>query len=157
MFTSSDPPDVETAWRVFFVLGAILAGLGGVNLLLLWIPYVSGKPEWEFGTAGTYLDIFPLCGLGFVLLISASVALGQRWTTRALAAVCVVVALLTGLVGVRYATALPQVLDVMADGIVRLHTTKTAVKAGLQAVLYPALLLIIAVRASRATWRAGLP
>jgi len=30
------------------------------------------------------------------------------------------------------------------------------VKAGLQAVLYPALLLIIAVRASRATWRAGL-
>jgi hypothetical protein len=157
MFTSSDPPDVETAWRVFFVLGAILAVVGGVNLVLLWIPYVSGRPEWEFGTAGTYLDIFPLSALGFVLLISASVALGLRRTTRVLAALCVLVALLTGLVGVRYATVLPQVLDVMADRIVRLHTTKTAVKAGLQAVLYPALLLIIAIRASRATWRTALP
>jgi uncharacterized membrane protein len=141
-------------WRIIIILGATLAVVGGIDLAVLWFPASLETPEWGFGTASTFFDTFPQFGLGVVLLLAASIALNWRWTTRGLATICLLISVLMWLAAFLYLTALPFVTQVAAEPLVRAHVQKATVKTGLQALVYPLLLLLLAVRGWRSTLRA---
>ena len=152
MSSSSLPSSVDAGvWRIVLVLGALLAVVGGIDLVSLWFPASPEIPEWGFGTASTFFDTFPQLGLGVVLLLAASIALNWRWTTRGVATFCVLISVLMWLAAYLYLTALPFVTQVTADPLVRAHVQKATVKTGLQALVYPLLLLLLAVRGWRST------
>jgi hypothetical protein len=138
-------------WRIILILGATLALVGGIDLAVLWFPTNLETPEWGFGTASTSFDTFPQFGLGVVLLLAASIALNWRWTTRGVATLCLIISLLMWLAAFLYLTALPFVMQVAADPFVRAHVQKATAKTGLQALIYPLLLLLLAVRGWRST------
>jgi hypothetical protein len=138
-------------WRIVLLLGALLALVGGMDLAALWFPASPEVPEWGFGTASTFFDTFPQFGLGVVFLLSASTALNRRWTTRAVATLCVLTSILMWLAAYLYLSALPFVTQVATEPLVRAHVQKATAKTGLQALVYPMLLLLLAVRGWRST------
>jgi hypothetical protein len=141
----------EAIWRGLLVLGALLAVLGALDMAVLWLPTNLGAPEWGFGTVSTSFDTFPQFGLGIALLLAASVALGLRWTTRWLAIVCLLTSMLLWLAGFLYLTSLPFMFQVNAAPSVRFHVEKATAKTALQALVYPLLLLLLALRGWRVT------
>jgi hypothetical protein len=144
-------PDAEPAWRAIMVVGAVLTAAGLTDQMMLWLPLGLAAPAWAFGTATTFFDTFPLLGLGLVFWLGAAVALGLRWTTRGLATACVLLALFLWLVAALYVRLFPQILRLATEPAVRIHVEKAAVKTGFQALMYPITLLVLALRAWRAT------
>jgi hypothetical protein len=150
------PADAEEAiWRGLLILGALLAVLGALDMAALWLPAQLGTPEWGFGTVTTSFDTFPQFGLGIALLLAASVALGLRWTIRGLAALCLLTSVLMWLAAFLYLMSLPFVLQINAAPIVRYHVEKATVKTALQTLVYPLLLLLLALRGWRVTLGSG--
>ncbi len=150
MATSEQVPD-GPIWRLLLGLGTLFVIVGALELVSLWIPPEFAVEGWRFGTATAFLDTFPLLGLGVVFLLAAVVALGHRRTTRALAVVCVVLAVCVCLAAVLYLSILPAVLRIAKDPAVRGHIIEGTVKAGLQGLLYPTVLILLSVVAWRTT------
>ena len=144
-------PDAEPAWRAILIVGAALTAAGLTDQLVLWLPLDLATPAWGFGTVTTFFDTFPLLGLGLAFWLGAAVALGLRWTTRGLAIVCVLLGLFLWLVAALYVRVFPQIWRLATEPAVRVHVEKAAVKTGMQALLYPIILFVLAVRAWRAT------
>lgn len=140
-----------TMWRLVFGLGVLMATVGGLEVVLLWIPVRFPSTAWGFATATTFLDAIPLLGLGLAFLLAGSVALGLPWTTRAAAGACVLLALVVCLAAVLYFSALPATLGVTTDPLMRTQLTKLTVKAGLQTLIYPTAFIVLAALSWRAT------
>jgi hypothetical protein len=148
---STLPPDAEPAWRAILVVSAVLVASGLLDQVLLWFPLELGAPAWKYGTATTFFDTFPLLGLGLVLGLAAAVALGLRVTARGLAVLCLVIAALLWLVAALYVSVFSPVMQLAVDRSIRTQVEKGALKTGLQALFYPIVLVVLAVRAWRAT------
>jgi hypothetical protein len=138
-------------WRALLVLGAVLGGLGGLELAALWLPPVPRTPEGVFGTTSAFFAGFPQLALGLVFVLGAAVALGNRGMARAVAILCVLISLALWLVGSLYLDALPYMLQVASRPAVHWQVRRLTVQAGLEAFLYPLLLVLLAVRGWRAT------
>jgi hypothetical protein len=138
-------------WGVLAWLGALLILVGGLDVVMVWVPAQWVSASWGFSAAGGFLDTIPLLGLGLALTLAASVALGRRWTTRVTAALCVVLALAVALAAMLLAKSLPESLEVATDPLIRTQITKLAVKAGLQGLVYLVSFVGLAVLAWRAT------
>lgn len=138
-------------WRLLRGLGALCVIVGGLELASFWYPPDVAVQAWRFGTATTFLDAFPLLGLGVVFLLAAAVALGHRLTARTLAVLCLLLAVCVCLAATLYLSILPDTLRVTADPVVRGHIIEGTVKAGLQGLVYPAVLILLAVISWRAT------
>lgn len=145
-------PEYQVIWRSLGVVGIVFFTLGLANLATIWLPGHLGDPEWEFGTTSQFFDTFPLLGLGMAFLVGRGVALGRRWQIRAIATVCIIVAVLMWLALALYATVLPMALGAVADPMALTPLKKAAAKTGVQALVYPFALLWLA----GASWRASL-
>ena len=143
----------EGIWRVLLLSGSLLGGLGGLELAGLWLPPVPATPEGVFGITTAFFAGFPQVGLGLAFLLGAAVALGRNGMVRVLAALCVLITLVLWLVGFLYLDALPYILQVASEPAVHWQVRKVTAKTGLEALCYPLMLVLLAVRG----WRATLP
>jgi len=156
MAAPTSPLVTEVAiWRLTFGLGLLLAIVGSIELVFLWLPADAAMPVWRFRAAGAFLDTFPQLGLGVALLLAAAVALGWPGAIRTLAIVCILLALGLWAVAALYLNALPTVVHGTLDPGVRTQITKATLKTVLQALLYPAALILLAVLSWRATLARG--
>jgi hypothetical protein len=138
-------------WRALGVFGAVLAGLAALDLAALWIPDGPTSIEELFGTVGTLFDRFPQLGLGFVLLLAAAVARGRRTAIRGMAVLAILLGVGLWLAAFLYLAALPYILQVSSAPEVHAHVRMGVLKTGLQATLYPLLLVLLAYRGWRVT------
>lgn len=141
----------EGIWRAMLLFGGLLGGLGGLELAGLWLPPTPATPEDVFGNTSAFFAGFPQMGLGLAFLLAASVALGRRGMARALAVMCVLISLALWLVGFLYLDTLPYILQVASDPAVHWQVRKVTAKTGLEALIYPLMLVVLAVRGWRAT------
>ena len=80
-------------WPVLGAAGLVLTAVGFLDLLLLWVPFEGGRPDWEFGAISAHFDGMALGTVGLTLLMAASLARGRRRVASVLAVV-------SGLIGV---------------------------------------------------------
>ncbi len=123
-----------------FLLGALGASfwiVGLVDLGLLWYPFNFEQTAWEFATLSRTLDSVPMSGLGLGLLTFAVVShpeVEPAWV-RAMSALFVLAAVAFAVMGLLYATAVPEVLSGTApENVASVH--KAVMKNGLEAVVY---------------------
>jgi hypothetical protein len=137
----------DFGWYLIGWIGLVFAIVGGFDLLLIWYPLNLASPEWEFGTVSAMLDGLPVPTLGFVLLLGAGVARGQRWLVRTMAIVLIVFALVIVAAAFLYATVVPMALQSIPDPAILTGLKKAIAKSSVQAVVYPFAYIWIAVKA----------
>jgi hypothetical protein len=137
----------DFGWYLIGWIGLVFAIIGGFDLLLTWYPPNLASPEWEFGTVSAMLDGLPVPTLGFVLLLGAGVARGQRWLVRTMATVLLVSAVLIVAAAFLYATTVPMALQSVPDPMILTGLKKAIAKTSVQAVVYPFAFIFIAVKA----------
>jgi hypothetical protein len=147
---SADP----AIWRALSVFGAVLVSLGLLDLFMLWVPESPDSAQSIFGTISTLFDHFPQVGLGVVLLLAGGIFRGRTSATRWLAILAVMAAAGLWLVGFLYLDALPYILQVSSPPAVHAHVRNMVIKTGVQALVYPILLVLLAFRGWQTT-RAG--
>jgi hypothetical protein len=141
----------EGIWRALLVVGGLLGGLGGLELAGLWLPAAPATPEGVFGTTSALFAGFPQLSLGLVFLLGGAVALGKHGMARAVAVLCVLISLALWLVAFLYLGALPYILQVASEPEVHWQVRKMTAKTGLEALIYPLLLVLLSLRGWRAT------
>ncbi len=139
-------------WRVITGIGLVFLVLGLLDAAISWLPLQLGDSEWELGTTSAFFDTFPLLGLGIAFLLGASIAQGWRWSARALATFCVLLAVFMWLALALYATVLPVAFKFVANPDALTPMKKAGAKTAVQALIYPFALLWLA----GAGWRASL-
>lgn len=142
----------QLIWRVITGIGLVFLLLGLLEAGTAWFPLQLGDPEWELGTTSHFFDTFPLLGLGISFLLATSIARGHRWSARALATFCVLLAVFMWLALALYATVLPMAFKYVANPDALTPIKKAGAKTAVQALLYPFALLWLA----GAGWRASL-
>jgi hypothetical protein len=132
--------DAEPAllWTVLGWSGLAIGIVGWTDLALLWYPLQFGIAEWEFGTISAHLNGMPLGTLGVVLFAAGSLGRGWRRTTRAVGAVCLLVALGMLAVSLIYLLDVPLALRASAPQL-KPAIRKAILKAGVFAATYTAL------------------
>jgi hypothetical protein len=142
-------PSPESAWRLVGGVGALFLAVGGLDLVLTWVPLGFGNPEWEFGTVTSMMDGLPVPTLGLVGIVGAARARGSRAAAQAGAVMLGSLALWVVLAGVLYATTLPIALRSVTDPVIRSGLHKAVIKTAVQCVAYPIGLSWLAI----AAWR----
>lgn len=152
---SSLTPTADPAiWRALGVFGAVLVSLGLLDLFMLWVPESPDSAEGIFATISTLFDHFPQVGLGLVLLLAGGVSRGRTFATRWMGILAVIAAAGLWLAAFLYLDALPYILQVSSPPAVHVHVRNMVIKTGVQALVYPILLVLLAYRGWQAT-RAG--
>lgn len=141
--------DSSDWWPVLGWIGVVFLVLGGLDFGLTWYPFDFGNREWEFASVTASFNglVVPVLGIGLIMV--ASGLTGRRWW-RYLAVLASVTFLLAVLVGVvLWATNIPlatrSVPLELATGL-----KKAMVKTAAQAVVYPALLVYLVRKGSKA-------
>jgi len=142
-------PSPEMAWRVAGVVGLLFALVGWLDVALTWYPFHLGSAEWEFGTVTASLNGLPVPVLGMGLLLASGMALGRPWLVRLVALWFVVTAVALAVMAVLYVTNVPIALKTVEEPALRTGLKKAIVKALGQSVIYPIVLLSVAVK----SWR----
>ena len=142
-------PSSEFGWRLVGVIGLAFGLIAGADLLLTWYPFNLGSPEWEFGTVTASLDGLPLLVMGLTLSLASGVARGRRWLVRVVAVLLLILAALIVVAAVLYVTNVPIALKSVQDPVIRTGLKKAIAKTSVQAVVYPAALLWLAVKGWR--------
>jgi hypothetical protein len=137
-------PAGRLVWQSMVLVGLLLAAVGIVDLVQLWVPVQLGIPEWEYGTASSFFDQFPAVGLGLALMMGGSLALGWRWSARSLGILCLVLAIGMWLVASIYLTVVPFVFKAVREPVTLTGVKKGLVKTLVQALVYPLALLWLA-------------
>jgi len=137
-------PAARLVWQTMVLVGLLLAAVGMLDLVQLWVPLQLGIPEWEYGTASSFFDQVPAVGLGLALMMGGSLALGWRWSARSLGVLCLVLAVGMWLVASIYLTVVPFVFKAVREPVVLTGVKKGLVKTLVQALVYPLALLWLA-------------
>lgn len=118
------------------VVGWILVGVGIVDIGLVWYPFQSGSPEFEFASVASSLNSFPVLVVGFGLLMATAGYLDLLGRLR-LAVGFLVALLLAMAVGlVLFALATPLALNAEVDPALLTGIKKQLVKTYSQFVFY---------------------
>ena len=136
-------------WSLLGGMGTALFLVGMVDLILTWLPFSFGNPEWEFGTVSATLNGMPVPAVGLVLVLSYAYVMRSRWQLRALAVVSVLLAVGVLAAVALYVTDVPLALRSVPDPALRVGLWKAIVKTGLQGVVYPPVFLWLAGNAWR--------
>ena len=135
--TRSNTTAFILTWQIFTVLGLLFLLVGGVSLLAPVFPLRIGLIEWEFGTASQFFDSVPIFGLGLGFLLASGLAIGARGRVRALALVCIFLALLMWLAAGLYATVVPQAYGAAPSPTALTAIKKAVAKTAVQILIYP--------------------
>lgn len=142
------------AWHALGAAGLALLVMGGVDILLAWIPLRIGDPEWEFGTISATLNNMPVPVMGLALVLAHAAAWNSR-VAQGLALIWSVLVLLVLLgAAVLYALDVPLALRAVQDPLPRRALRSGMVKAGVAFVVYAAFHLWAAVFSTRLFRRA---
>lgn len=144
--TTAAPSLTDLQWRVLGVVGLLFTMVGGLDVLLTWVPPRFGSAEWEFGTISASLNGLPLPTLGLALLLARSLAVQDQTTARMVLALYAVMALFILAAGVLYALDAPIAFRAVENPVAREGLKKAVVKTAAQLTLYPAGLLWLTVR-----------
>lgn len=152
--SQASPPPANFAWSVLGWLGLVFVVTGLLDQALAWFPLRFGNPEWEFGTVSHTFDNLPLTLLGTALVLASAAQRRVGWATRAAAALCWLLAavLLVGLVV--FLLDVPVALRAVTQPALRGQLMRAIVKAVVQGVLYPTVLVAIGIAGVRAMRRA---
>lgn len=142
-------PSSEFGWRLLGLIGLAFSLIAGADLVLTWYPFNIGSPEWEFGSVTSSLDGLPLLVMGLTLSLAGGVARGQRGVVRTVAMLFLILAVMIVVAALLYVTNVPIALQSVQDPGVRTGLKKAIAKTSVQAVVYPAALLWLAVK----SWR----
>lgn len=145
-----DPPVTEGS--LFLALGCALAVVGVFDLALLWVPMELGTAGWEFAAVSRTFTNAPMTMVGLVLIAFGLVRRGTRPTMirRASVAFAALSFVLVAM-GLLYALAAPAVLS-QASGEGATALKRAMLKNGVEIVVYPAVLMLIAAILWQAVW-----
>ena len=139
-------PSPDVSWRLLGAAGFGFLVVGGLDVLLTWLPLRFGNPEWEFASVTASLNGLPLAAMGLVLVLVSAIARGRRWTVRVVAAVFAMLALGIVAAAVLYATNIPIALQSVTSPVARVGLGKAMIRTMGQVVAYPVLFAWLAVR-----------
>lgn len=151
----SSRPDV--AWTVVGEVGALLAVVGVIDLALAWYPLSFGNPEWEFGTVTTTLDGLPATAIGLGMVLAAALFLEKRLLGRVVAGLLGLLGLLILAMGLMYVTTLPMAWASVNEPVLQEGLLKAITKTLVQALLYPAVFIGVALQGWRNTAAVSIP
>jgi hypothetical protein len=131
-----DPEGLSTSLVV--MIGAAFALVGLADLALVWTPPRFGNPTWEFGTlTQTFMNV-PMTGLGLLLIAFGLIRHPRRgviWV-RVAAIVFTVLTLAIAVMGILYATVLPEILrQAPPEGLDALG--RAMIKTVTEVIVYP--------------------
>jgi uncharacterized membrane protein YidH (DUF202 family) len=138
-----DPKATEGS--LFVTIGAALALVGLVDLGLLWFPMQLGTAGWEFAAVSRTFTNAPMTMMGLVLV---AVGLVRRGTgavmMRRVAMLFALLSFVLVAMGMLFGLAAPAVLS-QASGEAAVSALKRAMlKNGVEIVVYPITLLVLA-------------
>ena len=138
-------PD-KTAGSLFVAIGSALAVVGLVDLALLWFPMQLGTAGWEFAAVSRTFTSAPMTMVGLVLIAFGLVRRGTRPTMiRKVAMGFVALSFVLVAMGMLFGLAAPAVLSQASGEPAATAALKRAmVKNGIEIVVYPTVLLVIA-------------
>jgi hypothetical protein len=142
----------ELGWYLLGGLGLVFALVGGMDILLAWYPADFGNMEWKFATVTTTLNSFPLFSLGLILLTVSGVARGRRWVVATMTVVLLVVIVIIAICAAIYLPQVSKALSTVTDPTVKVGLKRAITKTTIQLVLYPLILLWIALKSFK-HWR----
>lgn len=148
------PISPSLGWELLGWAGLAFFIVGGLDLLMGWVPLRLGNPEWEFATVSRTFDNLPITLLGLTMLLASASARGIPWAMRATGLVALVLALFLGLGLVVYALDLPLAFRVVTAPEPRAGLKRATLKAIVQGTLYPTVLVAIGLKGIRSTLRA---
>lgn len=142
-----------TAGNLFVAIGAALTVVGLVDIGLLWFPMQLGTAGWEFATVSRTFTNAPMTMVGLVLM---AFGLVRRRTRPAMVKrVAVVFAGLSFVLvamGMLFGLAAPAVLSQVSGEEAVGALKRAMVKNGIEIVVYPTVLLVIAAILWNAVW-----
>lgn len=135
-------------FEIITVLGCALVCVGGLDLVLLWVPFRFGVAEWEFGTVSRFLDGLPVLTVGLAILLVSGALNARAWLlwVTGIVSVLVWVAVLVGTVV--YALDIPLALKATDPGLL-LGLKKGVAKTLGEAAVYGVAYLVFARSALR--------
>jgi hypothetical protein len=148
--------DAVSGWTVLGLAGFLFFVVGTADLLLLWYPAFFGDAVWEFGTITGMFNGLPAPTIGLAMLAASALARGKAGSARLLAVVLGLIALIVIVVAVLYLTDVPVALRGSgSDPLVLVGIKKAIAKTAVQALLYPVMLISMAVVVWRRAVRAS--
>ena len=138
-----------TDWSLLVVLGFIMAVVGSLDLVLLFVPQRFGVAEWEFTTASQFAAGMPVATMGLGLLAFAGRAVGSRLIVilAAVGSVLFVLALIA--MGGLFALAVPLALKSGSTPIVLTGLKKAIAKGSIEMLCYMIAHGVLAARTVR--------
>ena len=125
-----------TDWSLLVVLGFIMAAVGTLDLVLLFVPQRFGVAEWEFTTASQFATGMPVATMGLGLLAFAGRAVGSRVVVVVAAVGSALFVLALVAMGGLFALAIPLALKSGGSPIVMTGIKKAILKGSLEMVCY---------------------
>ena len=143
--------DFTLGWKLLFVLGWLFTVVGLLNTVLLWYPFRFGVPEYEFGSVAASLDGLPVTMMGLTLALAGSRARGMAGASLLATVLLWVVSALVIAGGVLYWLNVPLALQQVTEPVIRTGIKKSMAKVTVQALVYPAAMIAMAIMGSRKT------
>ena len=141
--------DFVLGWRLLFVLGWLFTVVGLLNTVLLWYPFRFGVPEYEFGSVAASLDGLPVTMMGLTLALAGSRARGKDGAALLATVLLWAIAVLVIAGGVLYWLNVPLALQQVTEPVIRTGIKKSMAKVTVQALVYPAAMIALAILGSR--------
>jgi len=108
--------DPESAWQYVAWFGLLLAVAGFGDLVIVWVPFMFGSPEWEFGTVVATFAGLPLGTMGLAAMLGSALARGVRWQVRLLGWVLLAVGVGLAAAYTVFLTVLPIAIQGAPEG-----------------------------------------
>jgi hypothetical protein len=113
---------------------------------LLLYPAFFGNAQWEFGTVTNFLNGLPATTIGLAMVAASALARDRVRSARLSAMIMGLFALLVIVGSVLYLTVVPIALrESSPNALVLLGIKKSIVKTTVQALVYPVVLIAMAV------------
>lgn len=143
-FIYRDPRVTEGS--LFVAIGSGLAVVGLVDLALLWFPMQMGTAAWEFATISRTFTNAPMTMVGLVLIAVGLLRRGIRpIVIRRAAFVFAALSFVLVAMGMLFGLAVPAVLSQASGDAASEALKRVILKNGIEIVVYPTVLLLIAV------------
>lgn len=138
------------AGRVLVALGLILLLVGGIDILLAWIPLQLGNADWEFGTISMTLNVMPVPSMGLAILTAVGLVGQNRPILSLVASWSVLVSLSLLGAAVLYLLDVPLAMRAMEDPANRAALRTAVLKAAFSLLVYLVFHVFVAARSIRA-------
>lgn len=150
------PPDdhqQRLGWTLLGWVGLGFVAIGVLDLAVGWLPPHFGNPEWEFGTVAHTLDGLPITVLGLAMVLASAVERRVRWGVRAASLAAWALAAMLAAALVLFLLDVPVALRAVIDPVAKTGLRRAILKALVQGLVYPSVLLAIGWQGARATRR----